>query len=89
MEKGFSLSSREYEVLVWAARGKTYNDIGLILNLSFGTVKTYLDNARIKMHASNVAHAVALGFATGLISADEFAKRTSLSDDHPYALSFR
>jgi DNA-binding CsgD family transcriptional regulator len=85
MEKGFSLSSREYEVLVWAARGKTYNDIGLILNLSFGTVKTYLDNARIKMHASNVAHAV----ATGLISADEFAKRTSLSDGHPYALSFR
>jgi DNA-binding CsgD family transcriptional regulator len=82
MEKEYSLSSREYEVLMWAARGKTYDDIGSILNLSFGTVKTYLDKARIKLRATNVAHAVALAFATGIISADEFGKRTTPSDEH-------
>lgn len=79
----FSLSAREYEVLMWAARGKTYNDIGLILNLSFGSVKTYLDATRLKLRATNVTHAVALAFATGLITTNEFHLRTTLSDFAP------
>jgi DNA-binding CsgD family transcriptional regulator len=81
MEREFSLTGREYEVLMWAARGKTYRDITLILNLSFGSVKTYLDTARLKLRATNVTHAVALAFAAGLISPHEFGQRTTLSDD--------
>jgi DNA-binding CsgD family transcriptional regulator len=80
MERVFSLSSREYEVLMWAARGKTYADIGMILGIGYGTVKTNLDTARLKLRATNVTHAVALAFATGLIGAQEFRQRTTLSD---------
>ena len=34
-----SLSRREEQCLIWAARGKTYQEIGDILNLTFGSVK--------------------------------------------------
>jgi DNA-binding CsgD family transcriptional regulator len=74
------LSRREYEVLMWAARGKTYADIGLILNLSFGTVKSHLDSMRLKLRANNLPQAIAIAFATGLITAEEFSQRTTLSD---------
>ena len=43
------LSKREEECLIWAARGKTYHDIAGLLNLSFASVKTYLDTARHKL----------------------------------------
>jgi DNA-binding NarL/FixJ family response regulator len=65
---------------MWAARGKTYADIGLILNLTFGTVKTHLDTMRLKLRANNIPHAIAIAFATELITADEFSQRTTLSD---------
>jgi DNA-binding NarL/FixJ family response regulator len=65
---------------MWAARGKTYADIGLILNLTFGTVKTHLDTMRLKPRANNIPHAIAIAFATELITADEFSQRTTLSD---------
>ena len=75
-----NLSRREYEVLMWAARGKTYADIGLILNLSFGTVKTHLDTMRLKLRANNLPQAIAIAFTTGIITAEEFSERTTLSD---------
>ena len=81
MERDFPLTGREFEVLMWAARGKTYRDIALILDLRFGSVKTYLDNARLKLRATNVTHAVALAFAAGLISTHEFGQRTTFSDE--------
>ena len=65
---------------MWAARGKTYADIGLILNLSFGTVKSHLDSMRLKLRANNLPQAIAIAFATGLITAEEFSQRTTLSD---------
>jgi DNA-binding CsgD family transcriptional regulator len=61
------LSKREEECLIWAARGKTYHDIAGILNLSFASVKTYLDTARHKLSCINLTHAVAI--ATGVIPA--------------------
>jgi len=81
--KNFTLTPREFEVLMWAARGKTYMDIGVILNLSFGSIKTHLDATRLKLRATNVTHAVALAFAQGLITADDFGQRTTLSDFPP------
>jgi DNA-binding CsgD family transcriptional regulator len=61
------LSKREEQCLIWAARGKTYQDISDILNISFGSVKSYLDTARHKLNCINLTHAVAVAIATGVI----------------------
>ena len=53
------LSKTEEECLIWAVRGKTYHDIAGLLNLSFASVKTYLDTARHKLSCINLTHAVA------------------------------
>jgi DNA-binding NarL/FixJ family response regulator len=43
------LREREVETLTWAARGKTFGEIGEILGLSKRTVEFHLDNARRKL----------------------------------------
>ena len=63
------LSKREEQCLIWAARGKTYQDISEILNISFASVKSYLDTARHKLNCINLTHAVAVAIATGVIPA--------------------
>jgi len=63
------LSNREEQCLLWAARGKTYQEIAEILGLAFGSVKTHLDTARHKLHCMNLTHAAAVAFATGVIPA--------------------
>ena len=64
-----NLSRREEQCLIWAARGKTYQEIADILNLTFGSVKTHLDTARGKLHCMNLTHAAAVAVATGVIPA--------------------
>ncbi len=61
------LTRREEQALAWAARGKTANDTANIMNLSYASVKTYLENARHKLGCANVTHAVAAAIAAGLI----------------------
>jgi DNA-binding CsgD family transcriptional regulator len=63
------LSNREEQCLLWAAHGKTYQEIAEILGLAFGSVKTHLDAARHKLHCMNLTHAAAVAFATGVIPA--------------------
>ena len=63
------LSRREEQCLIWAARGKTYQEIAEILELTFGSVKTHLDSAKQKLHCMNLTHAVAVAIATGVIPA--------------------
>jgi DNA-binding CsgD family transcriptional regulator len=63
------LSKREEQCLLWAARGKTYQEIAEILGISFGSVKTHLDTARHKLHCLNLTHAVAVAIATEVIPA--------------------
>jgi DNA-binding CsgD family transcriptional regulator len=60
------LTKREEQALAWAARGKTANDTATIMNLSYASVKTYLENARRKLSCANVTHAVAAAIATGI-----------------------
>lgn len=43
------LREREVETLTWAARGKTFAEIGEILGLSKRTVEFHLENARRKL----------------------------------------
>jgi DNA-binding response OmpR family regulator len=47
--KRISLGEREVEALTWAARGKTFAEIGEILSLSRRTVEFHLENARRKL----------------------------------------
>jgi DNA-binding response OmpR family regulator len=47
--KHIDLGERELETLTWAARGKTFAEIGEILGLSRRTVEFHLDNARRKL----------------------------------------
>ena len=64
-----SLSRREEQCLIWAARGKTHQEIADILGLSLGSVKTHLDTSRHKLHCINLTHAVGVAVASGVIPA--------------------
>jgi DNA-binding CsgD family transcriptional regulator len=61
------LSQRELDCLIWASRGKTYKEISIIMELSWGTIKTYLDHARYKLDAVNLTQAVAIAVRRGII----------------------
>lgn len=62
------LSQRETQCLAWAARGKTMTETAEIVRLSPRTILFHLENARTKLDASNVTHAVAVALSRGLIS---------------------
>jgi LuxR family quorum sensing-dependent transcriptional regulator len=66
-EKRDLLSSREREVLRWAADGKTSWEISVILKISERTVKFHLIQASRKLNAVNRTSAVAKALARGLI----------------------
>ncbi len=61
------LSRREEECLIWAASGKTAQEIAELMDLGFSLVKAHLDTARHKLHCMNLEHAVAVATATGVI----------------------
>ena len=61
------LAPRVLECLRWAAAGKTVQDVSVILNLSERCVRAYLDTARHKLNALNIAHAVSRAMALGMI----------------------
>ena len=63
------LTSGEERCLVWAAKGKTQQEIAEILGLSLGTVKTHLDCVRRKLKCKNLTHAVGVAIAAGVIPA--------------------
>jgi DNA-binding CsgD family transcriptional regulator len=62
-----NLSLREEQCLIWAARGKTYAEIGEITGLSYYSVRSHLDIARHKLHGANLTNAVAIALAQGVI----------------------
>jgi LuxR family transcriptional regulator len=61
------LSRRELECLTWSARGKTVEDIAVILDLSADTVRVYLKRVNQKLDAVNRSHAVAKAMCLGMI----------------------
>ncbi|MGO9420946.1 LuxR family transcriptional regulator [Roseiarcus sp.] len=67
--KHVELSKREHEALMWAARGKTSAETADIMNISYASVRTYIETARRKLSCENVTHAVASALAIGLIPA--------------------
>ncbi len=66
----FRLAPREIECLRWAAAGKSVGDTATILSISERVVRGYIDTARHKLNALNVAHAVSRAIGLGLIAPD-------------------
>ena len=62
------LAPRENDVLCWAARGKTRQEIAEILMISESAVKRYLEGAFKKLNVNNTALAVVKALRMGLIS---------------------
>jgi DNA-binding response OmpR family regulator len=65
--KQVQLREREVETLTWAARGKTFEEIGTILSLSKRTVEFHLDNARRKLGVATRTQALIKAAAGHLI----------------------
>jgi DNA-binding response OmpR family regulator len=65
--KQVQLREREVETLTWAARGKTFEEIGTILSLSKRTVEFHLDNARRKLGVATRTQALIKAAAGNLI----------------------
>jgi DNA-binding response OmpR family regulator len=65
--KRVGLREREVETLTWAARGKTFAEIGEILGLSRRTVEFHLDNARRKLGVATRTQALIKAAAGNLI----------------------
>jgi transcriptional regulator EpsA len=53
-----SLSEREIEIMKWVRSGKTNQEIGMILDISFFTVKNHLQRIFKKLDVINRAQAV-------------------------------
>ena len=65
-----SLSTRELEVLLWVARGKTNNSIAEILGISAHTVDAHLRRVFLKLGVADRISAALRGLGFGLISLD-------------------
>jgi LuxR family transcriptional regulator, quorum-sensing system regulator BjaR1 len=61
------LTSREREVLGWAAKGKSAWEIGGILNTSKRTVDEHVAHAAQKVGAVNRVQAIAIAVRDGVI----------------------
>lgn len=63
---GGALTSREIEVLRWAADGKSARDIGTILSISQPTVRFHIKNLLAKMGVPNITAAAARAVILGI-----------------------
>jgi len=61
------LTSQEHECLRWLAEGKTSWEIGIILEISEHTVRSYLRTIFLKLDVTNRAMAVARAMRLGLL----------------------
>lgn len=59
LQRAFTLTSREAEVLLWISRGKPNRDIGEILSISPRTVNKHLEQVFVKLGVENRAAAAA------------------------------
>jgi len=61
------LTRRERECLIWAAKGKTAFEIGMILHIAETTAVFHLNNVIRKFNVANRTQAIAVGVAMGLV----------------------
>jgi DNA-binding CsgD family transcriptional regulator len=63
-----AMSKRELDILSWGAEGKTDEDIGTILNISFATVRFHWTNIFRKLNANSRVYAITKATHMKLIS---------------------
>ncbi|MCG8273945.1 autoinducer binding domain-containing protein [Aquamicrobium sp. NLF2-7] len=61
------LTGREAICLMWSSRGKTAAEIATVVGISEITVRFHLNQARDRLGAGNVSHAIRLAVERGLI----------------------
>jgi DNA-binding CsgD family transcriptional regulator len=62
------VTPKEKDCLIWAAKGKTAFEIGMILNISEATVVFHLKNIVRKFNVANRTQAIAYGVALGIVT---------------------
>lgn len=62
------LTKRETQIMNLMARGRTYDEIALELNIGVETIKTHVFNIKIRFEARNLQQIVAISVQNGLIS---------------------
>ncbi|WP_208354222.1 helix-turn-helix transcriptional regulator [Pseudaestuariivita rosea] len=62
-----ALSDQERRCLVWASKGKSMEEIGEIVGVKRRTVEFHIKNARHKLDAGNVTHAVFKAVRAGIL----------------------
>lgn len=65
---GINITKRENEILYWAAIGKTYKEIAIILSITEYTVKFHMAKIVNKLAAVNAKHAIRLASDAKLIT---------------------
>jgi DNA-binding CsgD family transcriptional regulator len=68
------LSRSEARVLAFSAAGYTRDETARFLSVGAETVKSQRQSGQHKLRARNTAHAVALAFARGYLTADVLAR---------------
>ncbi|OGT62503.1 MAG: hypothetical protein A3E85_00640 [Gammaproteobacteria bacterium RIFCSPHIGHO2_12_FULL_45_12] len=62
------LSCREIEVMNYIAKGNTAKEIARLVSLEPRTIEAYMTNARKKLQAKNIAHAVYLAYQSNILT---------------------
>ena len=66
-DPSWPLTARERQVIGLYADGLTRPEIAKLLGVTFHTVREHTDNARAKLGASTIAHAVAICYQHNLL----------------------
>jgi DNA-binding CsgD family transcriptional regulator len=73
-----TLSLREAEILVWIARGRTDDQIALLLDISVNTVDFHVRNIFRKLDVNSRVAAVAIAMSYGMINSDPTLSRSGI-----------
>lgn len=83
-----ALSPQEVKVLTLVALGYSDKEIGMKLNISYGTVRNHIDKVVLKLHARNRANAVLIYKLLNKNWLEEFYETYRNSLDSRFVLSF-
>jgi DNA-binding CsgD family transcriptional regulator len=62
------LLPREKECLSWIAKGKTSEEVAMIMGIKLSTTRSYLKNVRVKLNCTSMAQCVYKALQQGFIS---------------------
>lgn len=83
-----ALSPQEVKVLTLVALGYSDKEIGMKLNISYGTVRNHIDKVILKLHARNRANAVLIYKLLNKKWLEEFYETYRNSLDSRFVLSY-